>query len=218
MLSHEDLKTLMETRASVYGSEGEKIGTLGQIYLDDWTDEPHFATVKTGHFGSSESFVPLSDAEISNGQLYVGYTKAFVKDAPNIDPMGHLGPEDEDLLYAYYSQAGLGAGQEDEEERVPPEEPHPAEPVGPVQNTPLGAEEHVHGFGGRSGHPRIRKYIVTERHAEATVSPETGDSAVRPRTDAASGDAGEPRVDGHRVVPEDPRETKPSHSGDPQEP
>ncbi len=111
MLQHENFKPLLESKTNVFGSDGEKIGTLGQIYLDDGTDLPHFATVNTGLFGSKENFVPLTDAEITNGNLYVKYTKHFVKDAPDIGPTGHLSPEDEDRLFEYYSQAGLGQGR-----------------------------------------------------------------------------------------------------------
>ena len=112
MLHHDDLKPLLETKTDVFGSDGEKIGTLGQVYLDDGTDLPHFATVNSGFFGSKVIFVPLTEAEISHGRLYVKFPKHFVKDAPNIEAIGRLSPEDEDRLYAYYSQAGLGQGRD----------------------------------------------------------------------------------------------------------
>lgn len=112
MLRHEDLQPLLDTKTTVYGSDGEKIGTFSQIYRDEGTDLPQFATVKTGLFGSSECFVPLNDAEISNGNLYVRFTKHFVSHAPNIEPVGHLSLDDENRLYEYYSQAGLGADKQ----------------------------------------------------------------------------------------------------------
>lgn len=218
MLYNEDLKPLLENKANVFGSEGEKIGTLGQIYLDDGTDLPHFATVKTGLFGSSENFVPLDDAEISNGQLYVRFTKQFVKDAPNVDPMGHLSPEDEDRLYDYYSQAGLGSDQGVTE----------AEPAGRNQDTPQLSEEHVHDSGGSSGRPRIRKYVVTEHHVDASASEHAGASSGRsgergaypddPRTNDVARDESESMSESDRVATEDGPETRRPRSGDRMDP
>jgi len=51
--------------AQAYGSDGDKIGKVGQVYLDDETNEPAWATVNTGLFGTSETFVPLSDASLT---------------------------------------------------------------------------------------------------------------------------------------------------------
>lgn len=92
----------------VFGSDGEKIGTLGHINLDDRTGIPDFVTVHTGFLGDTEHFVPLNEAEVSNGNLYVKFPKDFVTDAPEIDPAVALSAEDEKRLYDYYSQAGAG--------------------------------------------------------------------------------------------------------------
>ena len=59
----------------VYGADGEKIGTARQVYTDDQTGEPAWATVRTGLLGLKESFVPLTDAEMSGDRLTVPYTK-----------------------------------------------------------------------------------------------------------------------------------------------
>ena len=49
--------------ATVYDQDNEKVGTVKEIYLDDQTDEPRFATVSTGLFGLKETFVPLDAAQ-----------------------------------------------------------------------------------------------------------------------------------------------------------
>ena len=89
---------------NVYGSDGEKIGTATQVYADDQTGQPEWVTVRTGLFGLKETFIPLADATVSGDELTVPYTKAFVKDAPNVDEDGHLSPDQERELYAYYSR------------------------------------------------------------------------------------------------------------------
>ncbi|MFL6065334.1 MAG: YsnF/AvaK domain-containing protein [Friedmanniella sp.] len=84
-----------------------KVGSIGQIYLDDATGEPSWITVKTGLFGTSESFVPLQNANVQGDDVVVSYAKDKIKDAPRVDPDGSLSPEEEDRLYDYY---GLGTG------------------------------------------------------------------------------------------------------------
>ncbi|MGY1732876.1 PRC and DUF2382 domain-containing protein [Geodermatophilus sp. SYSU D01045] len=91
----------------VYDEAGEKIGSASEVYLDDETGQPEWATVRTGLFGTKESFVPLRDADLTNDGLRVRVSKAQVKDAPKIDTDGHLSPQEEQELYRYY---GLGFG------------------------------------------------------------------------------------------------------------
>ena len=89
--------------ASVYATDGDKIGSVGQVYLDDVTNEPTFVTVKTGHFGANETFIPLQQAQTTADGITVPYEKAFVKDAPNVDADGSLTPQEEQRIYEYYS-------------------------------------------------------------------------------------------------------------------
>ncbi len=105
-ITESDLAALRE--GNVVSASGEKIGSIGQIYLDDQTGEPTFVTVNTGLFGLSQSFVPLQGARVQDGDLVVNYDKATVKDAPRIDDDGSLSPAEEDELYAYYGLAGAG--------------------------------------------------------------------------------------------------------------
>jgi hypothetical protein len=105
-ITESDLAALRD--ASVVSASGEKIGSIGQIYLDDQTGEPTFVTANTGLFGLSQSFVPLQGARVQEGDLVVNYDKETVKDAPRIDDDGSLSPEEEDELYAYYGLGGAG--------------------------------------------------------------------------------------------------------------
>ena len=89
----------------VLSASGEKIGSVGQIYLDDQTGEPTFVTANTGLFGMSQSFVPLRGARVENGNVVVDFDKTTVKDAPRIDDDGSLSPAEEDQLYAYYGMS-----------------------------------------------------------------------------------------------------------------
>ncbi len=117
MISNEQLRDVMGS--NVETTDGDKIGSAGAIYTDDQTGRPEWVTVRTGLFGTKESFVPLEQADFSGGTLRVPYSKDQIKNAPQVDPDGHLSPEQEAELYRYYglgydtsaSDTGLGGGQ-----------------------------------------------------------------------------------------------------------
>ena len=91
----------------VYDEQGEKIGSASEVYLDDETGRPEWVTVKTGLFGTKETFVPIAEANLTEQGVRVPVTKDKVKEAPRIDTDGHLSPQEEQELYRYY---GLGSG------------------------------------------------------------------------------------------------------------
>src|SRR3712207_468275 len=91
----------------VYDESGEKIGSAAEVYLDDETGQPEWVTVRTGLFGTKESFVPIRDANLTDDGVRVPVSKERVKDAPKIDTDGHLSPQEEQELYRYY---GMGTG------------------------------------------------------------------------------------------------------------
>lgn len=92
--------------ATVVDNEGEKIGTLGQIYADATTGVPTWGSVKTGMFGK-DLFVPLSNAEpidgIEGSDVRVAYSKHFVKDAPKTTVDGALTKDQELALFEHYA-------------------------------------------------------------------------------------------------------------------
>jgi len=110
VISQQDIGTIIGSNA--VDTDGDKLGKVGQVYLDDQTGRPEWATVSTGLFGTSESFVPLAEAQIADGTLRLPYQKAKVKDAPRVDADGHLSPEQEKQLYRYYD-VGTGTAGHD---------------------------------------------------------------------------------------------------------
>ena len=104
MFNDKDFDSILN--ATVFDCDGEKVGKVGQLYLDDQTGRPNWVTVNTGLFGMSESFVPLDDTMTLNGdRIEVPYEKALIKDAPRIDADGHIAPEQEQQLYSYYQRS-----------------------------------------------------------------------------------------------------------------
>ena len=99
-----DFQTL--ENATVYDREHNKIGPVGQVYLDNETGRPTFVTVKMGLFGTRETFVPVDATRPAENDLIVTFTKDFIKDAPNVEADGEITPEEEQALFRYY-----GGGQ-----------------------------------------------------------------------------------------------------------
>jgi uncharacterized protein (TIGR02271 family) len=114
MLTREQIPAVIQ--ATAYDPSGEKIGAVKQVYLDDRTDQPQFATVHTGLFGLKETFVPLSGAELNGDRVVVPVAKDQVKDAPNIDPDGSDGaltPTQAAELYRHYQVPSQASGTRD---------------------------------------------------------------------------------------------------------
>ncbi|MFD4029721.1 PRC and DUF2382 domain-containing protein [Streptomyces sp. NPDC058637] len=95
---------------TVYDSDGEKVGSVGRVYVDDDTGKPDWITVKTGMFGMKESFVPLAGARRVGSDLHVSHTKDRVKDAPRVDADAHLSVAEEEELYRHYGLTRKAAG------------------------------------------------------------------------------------------------------------
>jgi uncharacterized protein (TIGR02271 family) len=161
------------TNGNVIDTEGDKIGSIGQIYLDDQTGEPNWVTVNTGLFGTSESFVPLSGASVSGSDIVVTYDKATVRDAPRVDADGHLSPDEEDSLYTYYRLDGgadygrgadydRGAAYGDDADR---RATVGHDTSGPTTDDAMTRSEERLNVGTQTreaGRARLRKYVVTE--------------------------------------------------------
>src|SRR4051794_7110415 len=89
MITHQQAASLIG--GTLYDSSGDKVGKIGQVYLDDATGQPEWVTVHTGLFGHNESFVPVADAQVQGEDVSVSFSKSQVKDAPNVDPSeGHI--------------------------------------------------------------------------------------------------------------------------------
>ena len=103
MRSLEDVQTWRGKK--VVDADGDKIGTIQDVFLDRQTGEPEWATVKTGLFGLKSSFVPITDAElVDDDTVRVPYQKEQVKDAPRVDDED-LSPEDERRLWEHYGRS-----------------------------------------------------------------------------------------------------------------
>ncbi|WP_063760039.1 PRC and DUF2382 domain-containing protein [Streptomyces sclerotialus] len=95
---------------TVFDADGNKVGTVQQVYRDDATNEAEWITVRTGLFGTKETFVPLAGCTRTDDGLRVPHTKEQIKDAPRMDADGHLEPSEEERLYRHYGLTRSGRG------------------------------------------------------------------------------------------------------------
>ncbi|MGY1843977.1 DUF2382 domain-containing protein [Modestobacter sp. SYSU DS0875] len=185
--------------ADVYDADGDKIGTASEVYLDDQSGNPEWVTVKTGLFGTKESFVPIADADLTGDGVRVPVSKAQVKDAPKIDTDGHLSPEEEQELYRYYGTS-RGAATETttrtETAGTADTNRHGTvghDTSGPTTDDAMTRSEERLNVGTRqeeAGRARLRKYVVTENVTETVpVSHEEVRVEREPITDANRGKA-----------------------------
>jgi uncharacterized protein (TIGR02271 family) len=198
MISTAEVQDLLSNGGTVVDDNGTKIGSIGQVFLDDETSQPEWVTVKTGMFGGAESFVPLANASTAGNEIRVPFQKDKVKDAPRVDDSeGHLDKDEEAELYRYYgldysqarSDSGLPAGDRDD---------HSGDTVGQDTSGPTTdeamtrSEEQVHVGKEKvsTGKARLRKYVVTENVTQTVpVSHEEVRIEREPITDANRGDA-----------------------------
>ena len=104
--------------AVVLDRNGDKVGKVGQVYLDNDTQQPSWVTVNTGFFGTNESFIPLDQAHYADGTITVPHEKSFIKDAPNLEEHGELTREQEGELYRYYGLDGAAGATGGETDRA----------------------------------------------------------------------------------------------------
>lgn len=89
---------------TAYDANGDKIGTIDNVYMDEQTGRPEWLAISTGLLGTRTNFVPIAGSTMmdSGDGLRLPYTKDQVKDAPNVDPTGSLTDDEERQLFSHY--------------------------------------------------------------------------------------------------------------------
>jgi uncharacterized protein (TIGR02271 family) len=178
MITRESIQGVLGTTAFDRGHD--KIGRVGNVYVDDNTGQPEWLTVNTGMFGRRETFVPVEPAEVRGDEVVVPFEKERITNAPNVDAdaAGHLSEQDEASLYEYYGMT------------------HPTIPAGTAQpsgdNAMTRSEQQLRvGTSTReTGRVHLRKYVVTEDESQTVpVHKETVRLEREPITDANRGAA-----------------------------
>jgi len=184
--------------------DGDKVGSIEDIYLDQETGQIEWAAVKTGLLGTKLNFVPIQNASFENDVVRVPFEKSQVKDAPSVDADGELSQREEADLYRHYGmqygearsdsvlpEGGTGRSRDrrDDDERGGPGH----DVSGPNTDEAMTRSEEEVRVGTASqerGRARLRKYVVTENVTE-TVPVQREEVRVErePITDANVGAA-----------------------------
>ncbi len=175
----------------VVGTDGSEIGKVGQVYTDNDTGQPSWVTVKTGWFGTNESFVPLSAATIGDGTIRVPYDKDMIKGAPNNDAGEPLSETDEQQLYSYYNLTGqdyaAGYDQAQRKDTTGTDIPAQGRVSGDADYLTRSEEQlHVGTEKVQTGRARLRKFVVTEQ--QTVTVPVTREEVRVVREPVAPGD------------------------------
>ena len=164
----------------VLDRDGEKVGTVEEVYLDQQTDRPEWVLVNTGGlFGGKSTLVPLAGADNGDGGVRVPYEKDQIKSAPQADVDGELSQDEEAALYSHYgldysegrSDSGLPAGERSEgvagDRTSGRTQGAVGEDVsGPETDDAMTRSEEELRVGTtqrEAGRARLRKHVVTEQ-------------------------------------------------------
>ena len=190
-----DMNTLSEARgATVYDSDGDKIGSVEDIFYDEQTNQPEWISIGTGFFGTKRVLVPLEGADLRGDALHVPYSKSHVKDSPDIDA-DEISEDAERQLYSYY---GLQASQRRSDTVLPEGREAPrGRRRGETEVTRSEEELQVGKREVGAGRARLRKWVETQPvEADVELRRETARVTREPiDRPASAGEIGEEEVE-----------------------
>lgn len=195
--------------ATAFDVDGDKVGGVKDVYVNDTTGQPDFVSVNHGLFGGGDSIVPLRGHTLRDGELHLAFPKERIDNAPNLDEDGHLTNEDQEAFYRHY---GLEGTQDVTTYETDARHAAPAAGVATDRadvdvdrdrdldnDTIVRSEEQLNVGKERveSGQVRLRKYVVNEtetvevpvQREEVRVVREPISEADRANVDSRIGEA-----------------------------
>ncbi len=184
MTNDKQIKDLFN--ATAVDRDGEKLGSVKEVFLDERSGQPSFVEVNHGLFGMSSSLVPLRGHRLNGEELQLAFAKDRISDAPSLDVENGMTPEEQTRIYEHYgltsadegeryTDAGAGLTTNHEDRGV---EGHK---VGETERTAATDRDHVANKGTNNdemvlseermnvskdkvetGRARLRKYTVTD--------------------------------------------------------
>jgi len=143
------------TGRDVLASDGERLGGVELIFLDEATRVPEWVLVG---LDDSSAFVPLAGASVEERAIRVDQPRERIADAPRPDPAETLSVADERRLYEHY---GLAYSREESPSVLP------------------------EGAGASEDRPRLRKYVVGAPVAAPAAAEETPAAGETPAAEEA---------------------------------
>ena len=165
MITEKNLKDLFA--ATAYDKDGDKLGAVKEIFVDDETGQPAFVEVGHGLFGMSSSLVPMRGHRFSGEDLQLAFSKDRIKDAPDVGTDEHLTREDQQRVWDHYQLSDT-----EDTERYRAEE-RAARDVDHRREAAAGAGAGAGVAGNRPGH------VADDRERVSDRTRTEGDSMVR---------------------------------------
>lgn len=111
------IEALLEglSRARVLDADGDDLGQVTQLFLDDQTHKPSWVTVE---LSGGHRLVPIETGEVRDGVLSVLVSRAQIAGAPATNPGEHLDREVEDAAYQHYGIAPEQAEARDRDDAM----------------------------------------------------------------------------------------------------
>jgi anti-sigma regulatory factor (Ser/Thr protein kinase) len=110
VISREQIGSVQSDGGVVIGDDGQDLGRIGQVFLDDLSRQPAWMTVTSDAWDGAEQVVPLALAELDDGRVSVPYSAAVVRDAPRVNTSrSRLGSQHETDLLRHYGLGSTGA-------------------------------------------------------------------------------------------------------------
>lgn len=88
--------------ADALDASDDRIGEVGQVYVDEASERPTWVSVRLGLLSGAEVLVPLQDAEWDNGALHVAVDRQAAREAPRKEMDEPLTVGEEERLYTHY--------------------------------------------------------------------------------------------------------------------
>lgn len=152
----QDVQELTQMRgAPVVSRDGEQIGEVDEIYLDNETGKPEWVGVSTG---MKSVLVPLEGADVQENAVSVPYGADQVRSSPTVDGE-EISQEQEQEVYAHY---GLSYGESRSESGLPE---GGAPSGGTTDEAEFVRSEEELSVGKQqvqAGTARLRKWVETE--------------------------------------------------------
>ncbi|MDR7273955.1 PRC and DUF2382 domain-containing protein [Catenuloplanes atrovinosus] len=160
---------------TVFDRDGDRVGTVGQVWTGADGTGAEWISVRTGLFGLRDTLIPLGPAELRGDELHVPFDKSTIKQAPRVENDGDepLDQTEVQRLYSYYAGFANGGRHRGDKAMTRSEE-----------RLQVGTERQT------TGKARLRKYVVTEEvRTTVPVQREEVRLEREPITDANRDDA-----------------------------
>jgi hypothetical protein len=113
--------------------DGMEIGTCTEIFVDDATGLPEWATAD---LSGGPAFIPLVDAAEAGDRVRVAVRQTDVADAPSVSDARHISEDEEERLYRHY---GIEFSRQASDSLLPSDEPLVSpEPASSTSSAPEG--------------------------------------------------------------------------------